>query len=368
GHRNRTGAGVAAVTAAVAGSVTLSLFLASQDDLRIHQATQIRLGQAWIVGNQTEIGQLTESDLAPVAQTLPVRDTVPLRYATGDTRDGHSGAVMVTPVDPDQEAMTVAIGDASTVRAIVGHAVPAEVSRTLEDGGAVVMQPDVPVHDGRVTLSVFGKEALPYPDLPAVTLPAPGEYGSLPAVVIGEPAAARLGMHPEIYAFLFDTTRTPTPAEGQAAAKAFDDLIDERGLTATAGFSVQRPFPSDLAATLLVLVGISGLVTLMATGIAVGLTVAESRDDLSTLAAVGAAPRVRRVLSMGQAGLIAGLGTVLGFAAGILPAAGVVGVRDDLRWVVPWRYLVIFAIVPVLAMLLSGAVTRSRLTLARRLS
>lgn len=44
---------------------------------------------------------------------------------------------------------------------------------------------------------------------------------------------------------------------------------------------------------------------------------ADGRADLSTLAAVGASPRVRRALSMSQSAVIAGIGSLLGAAAGL---------------------------------------------------
>ena len=44
--------------------------------------------------------------------------------------------------------------------------------------------------------------------------------------------------------------------------------------------------------------------------------------DLATLAAVGASPGLRRLLSGSQSVVTAGLGTVLGTVAGLVPAFG----------------------------------------------
>lgn len=374
-HRNRTGAAVAAVTAAVAGSMALNLYLASQDDANHRRPTQLRLGQGWIGGDPAEIGRLTVADLAPVASALPVRDTLVVRDSvvvpdvTVDPASGTAPMTLSVWGADGQPAGIVAVGDARLVRAITHRAVPARVSQALDGGGAVVVQPGVGIHHGGITLAIpAANGSSTSAELPAVTLRADRHYPGLPVVVIGEQAARRLALHPVSSFFLLDTTRMPTRAEERAASTALDDTTERLDVAGFAGLSVQRPYSSDLAVTLMVLVGISGLVTLLATGIAVGLAIAESRDDLSTLAAVGAAPRVRRVLSAAQAGVIAGLGTMLGLVGGTLPAAGLVGMDQGLRFVVPWGYLPLFLVVPVLAALLSGAVTRSRLTLVRRLS
>jgi putative ABC transport system permease protein len=102
--------------------------------------------------------------------------------------------------------------------------------------------------------------------------------------------------------------------------------------------------------------------------VAVGLATAEMRDDLSTLAAVGAGPRLRRRIAAGQAGLIVGAGALLGMAGGIAPAAGMVAFRRDLEWHLPWLSLtvtVLFA--PALAVAATALLTRPRLVLVRRL-
>jgi putative ABC transport system permease protein len=119
-------------------------------------------------------------------------------------------------------------------------------------------------------------------------------------------------------------------------------------------------------------------VTLGAAGIATGLAAADGRRDLSTLAAVGASPRVRRALSLSQSGVIAGLGSVLGVLAGLGAAFAVLSALNQTwadRWpaprpyplTVPWQALGIMLAVPLVAMLGAGLLTRSRLPIERRL-
>src|SRR5690606_37630502 len=114
-----------------------------------------------------------------------------------------------------------------------------------------------------------------------------------------------------------------------------------------------------------------------ATGISVALAAAESRPDLATLAAVGAAPRTRRRFMAAQAGVISGIGTVLGVLAG-LALGWVLVMAERYRWevpdhdrvlAVPWEAVAGVALgVPLLAMAVGYVATRSRLPVVRRVA
>jgi len=100
---------------------------------------------------------------------------------------------------------------------------------------------------------------------------------------------------------------------------------------------------------------------------------------LSTLAAVGASPTVRRGLSISQSGVIAGLGSVLGVLAGIGAAIAVIEANNNVYprlWpdpgpvqpILPWvTLLVVLIVTPLIAILGAGLFTRSRLPIERRL-
>ncbi|WP_405453901.1 FtsX-like permease family protein [Streptomyces erythrochromogenes] len=96
--------------------------------------------------------------------------------------------------------------------------------------------------------------------------------------------------------------------------------IDRMGVDAS--LQIEAGYEGDDSLVLLALTVFAGLVTIGAAGIATGLSQADAEADLKTLAAVGAPPRVRRTLSGFQCGVVALMGVVLGSAAGILPAVG----------------------------------------------
>ncbi|MFJ7208475.1 FtsX-like permease family protein [Streptomyces sp. NPDC098789] len=99
-----------------------------------------------------------------------------------------------------------------------------------------------------------------------------------------------------------------------------DGDLDRMGTDAAVSVEAGYQAPSDI--TLMALTLFAGLITIGAAGIATGLAQADSEADLKTLAAVGAPPRVRRTLSGFQCGVVALMGVILGCASGILPAAG----------------------------------------------
>ncbi|MET9605072.1 ABC transporter permease [Streptomyces sp. NPDC006512] len=107
---------------------------------------------------------------------------------------------------------------------------------------------------------------------------------------------------------------------GSEQRQRFDGELDRMG--ADASLMIEEGYQDESTLGVLVLTVFAGLVTIGAAGIATGLAQADAEADLKTLAAVGAPPRVRRTLSGLQCAVVALMGVVLGSAAGILPAVG----------------------------------------------
>jgi putative ABC transport system permease protein len=251
---------------------------------------------------------------------------------------------------------------------------------TLAAGGVLVGDPRLVVN-GTVTLQTYN-EAIQGPitpekmaQAPTVTVPgyAPttGTRLSGPIFSTAAVTAAKLGEKP--LGLVVATDRMPTRAEQDRLSAALHDLTDAGGL----GAAIERQPETPYDPTLLILAAVAGLITLGAAGIATGLTAADSRGDLATLSAVGASPGVRRWLSLSQSGVIAGLGTALGLLAGLgASTAALFAYNQALlyQWPhdptypisVPVDTLAVLLVVPLVAMLATGLLTRARLPIERR--
>lgn len=385
-HRTRSGPAVGAVVAAVAGSVALSVYVASDTDRqrREYQPQHPRGVAALGFGDLSD--PVPREDLDEAVRRLPVRD----RIEVGDVhavcfmqRDCLFWAVETPPEfrcepeDPDSPpcrladvprpaSMAVADprfvslwtgrDDPDVTRAMAGGAVAVFDGRWLQ-GGAVVLRGEVRSQQGEL-LRVERRT------VPAVVAPPPAEdYTMTPSAVI-PPATAKALRVPVSSSRLYVTTTRPLAGGDEAAARGA--LTRNRPW---ADFYVERGFRRESGAVLLALLAAAAFVTMAATGIATGLAAADSRPDLATLAAVGAAPRVRRVLGMAQAATVAALGTGLGILAGLVPSLAIVAARAEFHLALPWSSLAAIAAgVPLLAAALVGLVTRSRLPLERRIA
>lgn len=378
-HRLRTAASVAAVCAAVSGSIALMLFNAAKSNNAVFSQPDARSGQVLIPAEAA--ARLTPDRLQEIGQMLPTRSTVPFGALswTAGTRFDASSRYRNSGLPPDPSTL-VAVGGAALIHAVTGAEAPPAALETLRQGGAVVFYPEL-LHDGIADLHPPQGPADPKVTLPATLVPAPDYYTKLPGVVISEQTAARYQLPVRPGGVIFDTTRAPTTAELAAANSLTLALFLDPAAQANLGATAEiRPVtltvgakPSaggrDFSAMFLILSVVSAAVTLAASAVAVGLATSEMRNDLSTLAAVGAGPRLRGRMAAAQAGLIVGLGVLLGTLGGIAPAAGMVAFRSDLVWDVPWLPLVFTVLIgPLLAVAATALLTRPRLILVRRLT
>jgi putative ABC transport system permease protein len=361
-HRLRTAASAAAVCTAVAGSMALMLYNAADDVESLVMQPEARPGL--VVVPEAAAAHLTPERQRALAQALPARAVVPLTLAEATTRQWAEGSTYGNTGIPVSVSGRVAIGGAEMIRAVTGADAPLAALDALRDGRAVVFYPWLPV-DGQLLVGEKHK-------VPAVVVPAPDAFSELPVAVIAEATAKRLGLATRPEGLLVDTTRPPTAAELGAANSVVLAAQVEAAPAVTdpaqAEAGGRKRYGRDYSAMFLVLAAVSAVVTLAASAVAVGLATAEMRTDLSTLAAVGAGPRLRRRIAAAQAGLIVGIGAILGVVGGIAPAAGMIAFRDNLEWRVPWLPLAITVLVaPVVAVLATALLTRPRLVLVRRL-
>ncbi|HYN96526.1 MAG TPA: ABC transporter permease, partial [Pilimelia sp.] len=395
--RNRAAAApaVSAVLAAVAGCVALGAYLDSADARRTaqHEASLP-------VGNLAVTGA-GDAAVAPAARAaLPVRAVVSIReVACGPAAENtvQMCAMVVLPERlrcpqirlpqplsrADQRAAArdprcagTPYSEILSARDVAGGpavgpltgATGADLDRAAAvlAAGGVVLADERYVRSGAVTIEY----TRPTGAAGEVTVPAYVlRTASLPTSFIISPGAlARLGLTARPSRVVIDTTRPPTQAE----LDSFRARLGEG-----ASVFVERA-PQGGNNPLLVLLGaVAGVIALGAAGIATGLAAADGRRDLATLAAVGASPGVRRLLSLSQAGAIAGLGTALGVVTGLVIAMAVLAALNQTQAVswpslpaypllVPWASLAVVVLGPLVAMLGAGLLTRSRLPVERR--
>ncbi|MEV5764308.1 ABC transporter permease, partial [Micromonospora sp. NPDC052213] len=403
-NRSSTAPAISAVMAAVAGSVAVGVYLASdharsaatyepslpagtvlvhRPDLdtapalaRVTEAARDQLGAA-TVASLVGVRCTTEAEPCSVAPVLPPHRACPWpvgdglseaerRQARADARcrgDDLHGAYFQVLVD-DGPALPLLTG-----------ADPADVAAAtavLRAGGAVVTDPRYVV-GGRIEVVVNGSgPAGPVASAPtAVAAYALRTGVPTERLLLSRRAADRLGLATRPLGWAVAADGAPDQGRRDRFATALRPLDVHVEIE-------QGDRSDDGRPVLLLLAAAAGVITVGAAGIATGLAAAEGRADLSTLAAVGAGPGLRRLLSLCQAGVIAVLGSALGIVAGLGSAviiltalnrryAGSWPVQDPYPVVVPWATLGVLVVVPLVAMLGAGLFTRSRLPVERRL-
>ena len=281
------------------------------------------------------------------------------------------------PYEHQGSINSIVVGTAEDVEKLFGTAPTGEARDVLAAGGMVVTNP-VFVRDGSASL-VAQDVRKPEPGNPATgAFQGYQETGrtDVPAVVldpevnvpyygiVSPDAAAAAGMRVEDDSLLVQLSSYPDAAQMDKVSAAIAGIYADR-------FGSMRVEPGaerDDSLILWSIVGLGALITLSAAGITTGLSMADSRKDHVTLAGVGAAPRLRKALAGSQALMTAGLGTVLGSIAGIIPALLLVTATGMARTaVVPWLQLAALLVaVPLTGGALAWLFTRAKLPVSRR--
>ncbi|MFE6050113.1 FtsX-like permease family protein [Kitasatospora sp. NPDC056446] len=423
-HRGRTAPAVAAVMAAVAGSVAVGVYTASFEEQYRREyvahgpAGSVLLGTGWLSDVDAKmLPQMREAVERSVPDLGTRADVQSIRYK-GDCSDGGpcgyvsvelpkearcpvlSNNGEISPAEAERILSTdkrcqtntrrgnpytsLVGGDATLLRNLYGVTDPA-AGQALAAGKAVVFDARY-LKDGK--LAVQYTDPVDYSTSgPARSRPAPNEIAvdavladaSVSAsgqAVISQATAAKLGFTATSAGSVWLPSSAPSDGSEQKATGELAKISDRQLLTVERGYQS----PADLIS--LGLTVFAGLVALGAAGIATGLAAADSQRDLTTLAAVGAEPRIRRTLSGFQCGVIAGMGSLLGVVCGIVPgvalrkveasASSYAGISPEelanrATLVFPWPTIAATVVLlPVLAACLAALLTRSRITLLRR--
>lgn len=415
--RNRSSAApaISAVMAVVAGSVTIGIYFASTQ-ARDEQNYQMLLPQGYAATDlhaySNKDGKYLVDDAqlreltSKISQALPVDRIAAVQ--TAECAKNPQNYCSVEPVLPESAmcpyqalprsepersqaradercrarrmftsgAMGVTIVDDGTNLALLSGGTGEDLAKAqamLRSGGVVVPEARY-IRDGRVEVLLHSSD-IDAGQEPRATLPAYALTSGVSGfgIVVGPSALPALGLTAARGELVVATTRQPTEAEQDAMQDAVADVTNN-------GWAYIEPGPGrpDVDLGLLVLAVASAIVTLAATAVVTGLAAADGRADLATLGAVGASPRVRRFMSLSQSGVIAGLGTALGVLAGAGGAyAMIFGINTAMertQWpfssplpsVMPWTLLAAILVVPLIAMLGAGLLTRSRLPIERR--
>ncbi|MEO6144918.1 MAG: FtsX-like permease family protein [Dermatophilaceae bacterium] len=415
-QRGRSTPAIAAIMAAVGALTTLSIAAASYDrhqEDNYQQQSPMGAGIIMLAGEDASergvrsvtnrfapqlsmepVGLVVEASAVP-AYKGKVSWVTPVPRACTEAQvlamhGPHGGVGGVAPCESLISGdSSVQVGSLSSLEAVLP--LLASQRAVLQAGGALITEPGL-VRDGKVSY-VAGTATQDRTG--AITAAKIAQRASIPAVVadprslratsrgyfgawILPETATRLGW-PVLVTSLDVTSPTGTisPAEERAVT---DRLGDEYS------FSVERGYQNDSWLILLILFAVAGLLVLVASLISTALSLAESQNDMATLAAVGATRHTRRGVAASQALVVAACGCLLGVGVGMIPGiastwpltvrtVSAVGPADIVTApaapviVIPWLPLLgLVVLVPLLAAGLAWVAVRRHPQMTRRLA
>nr|WP_260616084.1 FtsX-like permease family protein [Streptomyces sp. WAC05292] len=423
-NRGRTAPAVAAVLAAVAGTVALATYQQSSEaQQRAAYTAQLPAGSGKVElhesGHQKAMGAVRQAVsrelpvavradvdyvqvgapgcermtgpgdcgqariLRPKEQRCPLWEDGDRDFTLAEARKlrrdwrcavSQHGSMHELVVADEKLLAALAVTDPGTVAALKAGKPVSFEPRDVKDGKATVR-----LVTSEAERAFTGEGEPPGEDKVFAVHQAPkGTNGYGISLVLPPSAAQAAGLTAQPFASYFTLEGPPTGRQKQQLAAEIDRIGVEAPVAVESGFE-----PEDTTA-MLALTVFAALVTIGAAGIATGLAQTDAEADLKTLSAVGAPPRVRRTLSGFQCGVVALMGVVLGTASGVLPAvalrlaqrreiaemAQASGIGEEVPSVpivLPWdTFGALLVLVPLGAALLAAAVTRSASGIARR--
>jgi putative ABC transport system permease protein len=406
-RRSAAAPAISAVMAAVAGSVALTVYLGASSHRGSMDEPQIPIGSVLVNGNfsavpaadrateMAKVQTILHNDLPgstivtitsidmnvaridpelPAARKCPYQNDQVLskadqrkaaadpRCAASNSGTGHTETSPMVTTDPAVLAATLGLQGSDLDAAVAAV-----------NAGKVVVNDARFIEDGMITVTVTTYTADGNTDsqqsrtLPAFAVPA----GQETALAMSPATSTALHLTTGPMALLATPPHAPTTAQSDTLQA---DLLEGNLPEAV----VETGPDHDKQIVAIILAIAAAVIALGAAAIATGLAAVDGRADLRTLGAVGATPRVRRMLALSQSGVIAGLGSVLGALAGFGAGAAVVFGLNQVyatTWpapipypiVVPWLNLGVSVVaVPLVAMIGAGLLTRSRLPIERR--
>ncbi|WP_261166091.1 ABC transporter permease [Microbacterium sp. Marseille-Q6965] len=223
---------------------------------------------------------------------------------------------------------------------VLGYELTAAEREAYRDGAAVVTNPDWLNEHGELVLNTWAyrqvdpgaaEDALERRPTPqsSVALQTVRIDPDIPLtgaeVYLTPESAAALGvdvrMHRFVAAYDVPLTQNELDAltERVAALTPGTVVYDASTISPTVR---REDGPPDPAIWYVLIVAATAVLVIGASSVALGLSRIERRPDDATLAAVGAAPRLRRSIAFWQGLIVAGFGCLTGAAAGILPVWG----------------------------------------------
>jgi putative ABC transport system permease protein len=268
--------------------------------------------------------------------------------------------------------------DPATLGLLLGPIADVTAATTeLQNGGAVVLQPGSLDSAGKVVLqSSTQHDDGTMTQNPVFRVPAVEVLtGALPTSVILGPkalepggAASSLRADEANQVIVVAPTTADRPDRPTVADQITVGLAKAR---VNAGVQVGGSDRPDDTAIQLAVIGAATLLLALLAGLMVtALALADGRSDITTLAAVGAEPRVRRRIAASSAGFVAALGCATGVVSGLILAwlLNPLFNRFGSQTTVIHGWLVAFVLVgvPLVTAGVAWLTTRSKITLTRR--
>ncbi len=269
----------------------------------------------------------------------------------------------------------VAVGDANTLRALLGAEPSAQAVATLDAGGAVVFMPGL-IENGQAVIGLWDLSTGNFPDQPGSV---PAQQFAIPAVYEEPPNGMANGGRAVISRELADQIGWPVvptlilvdaPEPITEAQRATLTDAATRASGAQVWFTVENgPYHTMTPGMFAALLAVTLLFAGGCTAIALGLARADAKRDDFTLASLGASPRIVRAVAAWQGAFIIWISSAIGLGLGVAWVAVESHSSPEAPVPMPWAWvLAAWFVMPAVVGALAWLVTRVPKALHYRLA